>query len=80
LALQSKVKKGQVYTDLPSNRPGSRLWKVESFSENAMGSPHARLIDLRDPTNTKMISCSALKSRTYYDLVSEPADDNSQRA
>ena len=77
MALQSKVKEGQVYTDLPSNRPGSCLWKVESFSENAMGLLHARLIDLRDPTSTKMISCSALKGRTYYDLVSEPADDNS---
>ncbi len=77
MALQSKVKEGQVYTDLPSNRPGSRLWKVESFCENAMEVPHARLIDLRDPTSTKMISCRALKGRTYYELVSDPAGDNS---
>ncbi len=77
MALQSKVKEGQVYTDLPSKRPGSRLWKVESFCENAMEVLHARLIDLRDPTSTKTISCRALKSRTYYDLISEPADDNS---
>ena len=77
MALQSKVKEGQVYTDLPSNRPGSRLWKVESFCENALEVPHARLIDLRDPTSTKMISCRALKGRTYYELVSEPAGDNS---
>ncbi len=77
MALQSKVTEGQVYTDLPSNRRGLRLWKVESFCENAMGFPHARLIDLRDPTTTKMISCSALKDRTYYELVSEPADDDS---
>ena len=77
MALQSKVKEGQVYTDLPSSRPGSRIWKVESLRENAMKVPHARLIDLRDPTSTKTISCGALKSRTYYELVSEPADDNS---
>ncbi len=77
MALQPKVKEGQVYTDLPSNRPGSRLWKVESLRENAMEVPHARLIDLRDPISTKTISCRALKSRTYYELVSEPADDNS---
>jgi len=77
MALHSKVKEGQVYTDLPSNRPGSRLWKVERFCENAMGVPHARLIDLRDPTSTKLISCGALQSRTHYELVSEPADDNS---
>ncbi len=77
MTLQSKVKEGQVYTDLPSNRPGSCLWKVESLRENAMEVPHARLIDLRDPTSTKTISCRALKSRTYYELVSEPADDNS---
>ena len=76
MALQSKVKEGQIYTDLPSNRPGSRLWKVESFCENVMEVPHARLIDLRDPTSTKMISCRALKGRTYYELVSEPAGDN----
>ncbi len=76
MALQSKVKEGQVYTDLPSNRPGSRLWKVESFCEDAMEVRHARLIDLRDPTSTKTISCRALKSRTYYELVSEPAADS----
>ncbi len=77
MALQSEVKEGQVYTDLPSKRPGSRLWKVESLCENAMQAPHARLIDLRDPTDTKTISCRALKSRAYYKLVSKPADDNS---
>ncbi len=78
MALQSKVKQGQVYTDLPSNRRGWRLWKVESFCANVMGLPHARLSDLKDPSSTKMISCSALKGGTFYQLVSEPAVDNAQ--
>ncbi len=72
MALQSKVKEGQVYTDLPSNRPGSRLWKVESFCEDAMEVRHARLIDVKDPLSSKTISCHALKNRTYYELVSDP--------
>ncbi len=77
MARQTGVNEGQVYTDLPSSRPGSRLWKVESLCENAMHVLHARLIDLRDPTGTKTISCRALKSRTHYELVSEPAADSS---
>ena len=68
---------GQVYTDLPSGRPGSRLWKVNTLCEDAMGVPHARLTDMNDPTGTKTISCRALTSRTYYELVSEPTDVNS---
>ena len=76
MAPQSKVKEGQVYTDLPSNRPGSRLWKVTSFCENAMQVPHARLIDLRDPTSTKTISCQTLTSRAHYQLVSDPIADS----
>ena len=72
MARESRVKEGQVYTDLPSCQPGSRLWKVESLCENAMQVPHARLIDLRDPTGTKTISCRALTSRAHYQLVSAP--------
>ena len=75
MTLQSKVKEGQVYTDLPSNRPGSRLWKVESLRENAMEVRHARLIDVRDPTGAKTISCRALTSRAHYQLVSDPIPD-----
>ncbi len=75
MALLPNVKEGQVYTDLPSNRPGSRLWKVECFCGNVMEVPHARLIDVKDPTSSKVISCRALKGRTYYQLVSEPKGD-----
>ncbi len=75
MALQSKVTEGQVYTDLPSNRRGSRLWKVESFCENAMEVLHARFIYVKDPLSTKTISCHALKNRTYYELVSDPTAD-----
>jgi hypothetical protein len=76
MARRTRVKEGQVYTDLPSSHPGSRLWKVESLSENAMQVPHARLIDLRDPTGTKTISCRALTSRAHYQLVSDPIADS----
>ena len=33
------------------------------------------VLDVKDPTSTKVISCRALKGRTYYQLVSEPKDD-----
>ena len=76
MAHRLKVKQGQVYVDLPSNRPGSRLWKVESLCENAMQIPHARLIDVSDPVDTKTISCHALINRAHYELVSEPTADS----
>ena len=72
MALHANVKEGQVYTDLPYNRPGARLWKVDGFCGEMMAVPHVRLIDVKDPTATKVISCQALKGRSYYQLVSEP--------
>lgn len=76
MALLPSVKEGQIYTDVPHNSPGSRLWKVESFCGNVMEVPHARLIDVKDPTSSKVISCRALKGRSYYQLVSEPKDES----
>ena len=74
MALHANVKEGQVYTDLPCNRPGARLWKVDGFCGEMMAVPHVRLIDVKDPTASKVISCRALKGRSYYQLVSEPKD------
>ncbi len=77
MARQSEVKEGQIYADLPRGRHGSRLWKVKGLYENATRVPHARLIDVEDPLGTKTISCYALTSRTYYELVSDTNADSS---
>ncbi len=52
--------------------PRPRLWKVARLCENAMQIPHARLIDLGHPPDTETISCHALASGAYYELVSDP--------
>ncbi len=67
------VKEGQRYAQCVSIHKRPSIWKVGAILATDPSIPHARLINVADPLQTKTISCFALGDRTYYELVAETA-------
>ena len=67
------VKEGQRYAQRLSVQKRFSIWKVGAILASAPSIPHARLINVADPLQTKTISCNTLGDRVYYELVAETA-------
>lgn len=67
------VKEGQRYAQRLSAPQRASIWKVGTILEIDPRIPHARLINVADPLQTKTISCNALRDRAYFELVAESA-------
>ncbi|MCH8038522.1 MAG: hypothetical protein IIC53_15570 [Proteobacteria bacterium] len=68
-----RVKEGQRYTQRLSMQHRTAVWKVGSILSSTVAIPHALLINVQDPLQTKTISCTTLANRMYYQLVAESA-------
>ena len=68
-----RVKEGQRYTQRQSMQHRTAVWKVGSILSSTVAIPHALLINVQDPLQTKTISCTTLANRMYYQLVAESA-------
>ena len=73
MAQKLRVREGQRYTQRLSMQHRTAVWKVGSILSSTLAIPHARLINVQDPLQTKTISCTTLVDRVYYQLVSERA-------
>ncbi len=73
MAQKLGVKEGQRYAQRLSMQHRTAVWKVGSILSSTAPIPHARLINVRDPLQTKTISCTTLVDRLYYELVAESA-------
>ncbi len=64
------VREGQRYAQRfrIKNRPA--IWKVGSVKESG-SIPHARLVNVEDPLQTKTISCVTLISGSLFELVAD---------
>ena len=67
------VKEGQRYAQRLRVQQRASIWKVGAILAIDPRIPHARLINVADPLQTKTISCIALRDRTYFELVAETA-------
>ncbi len=67
------VKEGQRYAQRVSVQKRASIWKVGAILATDPSIPHARLINVADPRQTKTISCFALGDRAYYELIAETA-------
>ena len=67
------VKEGQRYAQQLSFQHNARIWKVGAILASNPNIPHARLINVADPLQTKTISCFTLRDRTHYELIAEAA-------
>ncbi len=71
------VREGQRYAQRLTVRERASVWKVGAIVATgpnvATGPkiPHARLINVADPLQTKTISCFALRELMYYELIAE---------
>ena len=45
------------------------VWRVKSVSNTAMDMPHAQLINIRDPFETRTISCRILTNAAFYERL-----------
>jgi hypothetical protein len=70
------VKEGQRYATRLTVRERASVWKVGAIVATRPQIPHARLINVADPLQTKTISCFALRELMYYELIAETATDN----
>ncbi len=73
MAQTLRVREGQRYAQCLSLQHRTAVWKVGSILSSTRAIPHACLINVRDPLQTKTISCTTLVDRVYYQLVSESA-------
>ena len=73
MAQKLRVREGQRYAQRLSMQHRTAVWKVGSILSSPLPIPHARLINVQDPLQTKTISCTTLVDRMYYQLVSESA-------
>ena len=47
------------------------IWKVGSVTENTVPIPHALLVNVDDPLQTKTISCTTLANRSFFQLIAD---------
>ncbi len=72
MARKQFVREGQQYAETSRFFTDSQVWEVESIYQTAAGIPHARLVNVRDPLETKTISCRVLADDNFYRLVRAP--------
>ena len=70
------VKEGQRYAMRLTVRERASVWKVGAIVATGPKIPHARLVNVADPLQTKTISCFALRELVYYELITETAAGN----
>ncbi len=73
MAQRSSVKEGQRYAQRRKLLQRAAIWKVGAIVSSGATIPHARLINVADPLQTKTVSCFTLGDRMYYELVAETA-------
>ncbi len=73
MAQKLRVREGQRYAQRLSMQHRAAVRKVGSILSSTRAIPHACLINVQDPLQTKTISCTTLVDRVYYQLVSESA-------
>ena len=73
MAQRFSVKEGQRYAQRLSIQSRVAVWKVGAIVSSGATIPHARLINVADPLQTKTISCFTLRDQMYYELVAETA-------
>ena len=73
MAQKFRVREGQRYAQRLSTQHRVAVWKVGSILSSTVAIPHARLINVQDPLQTKTISCTTLANQAYYELVAESA-------
>lgn len=72
-AQRFNVKEGQRYAQQLSFQQRASIWKVGAILGSDPSIPHARLVNVADPLQTKTISCFTLRDRMYYELIAETA-------
>ena len=68
-----KVREGQHYAQKIGPRYSSPLWRVVRVYEDGVQIPHACLVRMDNPLQTKTISCSTLADPRFFTLAGSQA-------
>lgn len=68
-----KVSEGQHYAQTIGPRYASPLWRVARVYQDGVQIPHACLVKIDNPSQSKTISCSTLADRKLFTLVGSNA-------
>lgn len=71
------VREGQCYAQSYGVRFRPSVWQVGSVKTDSATIPHAQLVNVEDPLQTKTISCVTLINRIYYELINDAANAQS---
>ena len=72
MAQRFNVREGQRYVQRLGLNYRPSIWQVGSIKASAVPIPHALLVNVNDPLQTKTISCPTLADRIYYELLGDP--------
>jgi len=73
MAQRFNVQEGQRYVQRRGLHYQPSIWKVGAIKAGTTPIPHALLVNVDDPLQTKTISCPTLADRIYYELLAESA-------
>lgn len=71
MAQRYSVSEGQRYVQRRGLHYRPSIWKVGSIKAGTGQIPHALLINVDNPLETKTISCPTLADKIYYELIAE---------
>ncbi len=69
---EAQVRKGQRYAKVFGIFDSTKGWEVRSICRRVVPLPHARLVNLEDPSDIRMVSCGTVADDRYFRLMSEP--------
>ena len=65
----TSIREGQVYAKQFDSFIRSTGWMVQAISLPVRSLPHAHLVNVKDPSDTKMVSCKTLADSRYFRLM-----------
>jgi hypothetical protein len=69
---EAQVREGQRYAKVYATFDSTKGWEVRSICKRVVPLPHAKLVNLEDPSDIRMVSCGTVADDRYFRLMSEP--------
>lgn len=65
----TQVEEGQCYRKVLDGSSLQSNWEVRSIVVPIEDLPHAHLVNVNDPGDIRMVSCSTIANRQYFELT-----------
>ncbi len=72
---EAQVREGQRYAKVFAIFDSTMRWEVRSICKRVVSLPHAKLVNLKDPSDIRMVSCGTVADDRFFRLISEPREN-----